>query len=78
MKMAINLKAIAAKFAGTEEGRALNAIDEQTAAAHHAETQAWETKCYNEGISTEEFNRVRDEIDRKYGFTPTSERLANA
>lgn len=69
--MPIDVEAIKAKFARTPE----QAAEEVQYQAWKAEQFAWETKCYNEKISAEEFNQVRDEIDVKYGRTPTSKLL---
>lgn len=76
--MAIDLASIIAKFDGTPAEVEAQRIEDERSAAHHAESSAWETKCYNEGISVEEFNKGRDAIDRKYGFRPTSEVLAES
>jgi len=74
----IDWKKIIAKFEGTPEQAAASAAEDARIAAHRAESDAWETKCYNENIDVVEFNRGRDEIDRKYGFRPTSELLASS
>lgn len=74
--MAIDLKAILAKFERTPEQMEADRAEDERIAAWKAESSAWETKCYNEKIDVKEFNRVRDEIDRKYGMRPTSELLA--
>lgn len=76
--MAIDLEKIIAKFAADPEQIEAQRQQDERNAAHHAESSTWETKCYNENISVEEFNRGRDAIDRKYGFRPTSEVLAKS
>ena len=89
--MAIDLKAIAAKFAGTEADRQSNEREDAINQIHRHELSAVETDSYNRMMAARdagdeelaqrivaEFSHNRDELDRKYGFTPTSERLANA
>lgn len=68
----LDLNAIKAFFAPNPEADQADAEYN----AWQAEQSEWETKAYNEKISTEEFNRVRDAIDIKYGYTPTSKLLA--
>lgn len=76
--MTIDLAKVRAKFAMTPEEQEAQRIEDERRSAHHAESSAWETKCYNEKIGVKEFNDGRDAIDRKYGFRPTSEVLAES
>lgn len=74
--MALDIEAIKAKFARTPEQAAAEEAEEARYQAWKVEQNAWETKCYNEKIDPAEFRRVRDEIDVRYGYVPTSQHLA--
>lgn len=74
----LNLNDIIAKFERTPEQLAAIEAEEAKMKAFKNEMDAWEDKCYNEGIDAVIFNRGRDEICKKYGQRPTSEYLAEA
>ena len=68
----LDLNKIVAKFSATPKQIEQSQADEENYPLWKQEHDAWETKCYNEKTDSAVFRNVRDEIDVKYGYPPTS------